>query len=227
VFDDLAPRHIDYLLAYISHVIGNALKVLQNKQPLRSALNGSPVSPHHLNHLLVKLVIKRVNLVVARNRLSRSLRVARRESVKPCDEHLLNDFCHSIDVYVHVELRLVVERARVLGNVYGMIGNALYDGRGVRDRNHKPEVACGGLPQRQYVNAHLVYLKLQLVNRVVFSDDALGYDRIALRKRANRKHNGFFCRSAHYQHAVAQQCEILFNKSIVHLLPGLEFLVSG
>jgi len=62
----------------------------------------------------------------------------------------------------------------------------------------------------------LTDFKLHLIYHVVFANDARGKFRVALDERPRAEHYRLFSRAAHDEELVAQQREIVFNKSLVH-----------
>ncbi len=176
---------------------------------------------HHEGQQLAEdLLLEGVHLGVFPAHPPGQLGVAGHEGVQALLHHPLGPIGHARQVDVGLELRLLVQLQRALGDVDGLVADALEIGDDLHGGGDEAQIAGGRLVQRQELHALLVDLDVVGVHLRVAVDDLLGQHRVALQQRGHDPADLVLDQAAHGQQGLLERVQ-LFVKVALHDGPPL------
>ncbi len=157
------------------------------------------------------LIAVAVYLIVGGKDTLCEFNVAADYGVEGVAHHLLGEFAHTRQIDVGLHARVAKDAQGALGDVDGLIADALEIVIDARDSQHEAEIDGHELVQREKLNNAIVNFHLELVDGVFFLKDALGELFIGFQNGVNGLVNGALREAAHPEQALFHFVQIFFE----------------
>src|SRR6266403_4686921 len=219
VADVLALDEVDDVFGDVGGVVADALEVLGDEDEFEGGKYHAGIAHHVGKQFTENLVAVVVHLIVGGEDALRELDVAADDGVEGIANHFLGELAHARQIDVGLDARMPEDAERALGDVDGLIADAL---KIVIDAgNGQDEAEIGGheLVEREKLNDAIVDFHLELVDGVFFVEDTLGELLIGVQNGVNGLVHGSFGEAAHPEQALFQLVEIFFEVAFHESLP--------
>ena len=180
-------------------MVGHTLQEARDQDEADGAGDRPRIGHHEREQLAEDLLLERVHGGILAADLAGQRGVAGHEGIQALLDHALGPIGHDGQVDVGLELRLVVELERALGDVHLLVADALEVGDDLHGGRDEAHVAGRRLVEGQQLHALLVDLDVVGVHPGVAVDDLLGQDAIALQQRPHHAADLVLDQPAHGQ----------------------------
>ena len=131
----------------------------------------------------------------------REFDVAANDGIEGVANHLLDEFAHAREIDVRLDARVAEDAEGALGDVDGLIADALEIVIDAGDGQDEAEIGGHKLVQGEKLHDAIVDFHLELVDGVFFFEDALGELFIGFQDSVNGLVNGALREAAHPEEA--------------------------
>ncbi len=159
-----------------------------------------------------------VHLIVGGEDFLRELDVAADDGVQSVTDHLFGKLAHARQVHVGLHARVAKNAQGSLGDVDGLVADALEIVVDARNGQHEAEIDGHKLVQGKKLNHAIVNFHLELVDGVFFREDAVGKLFVGFQNGVNRLVNGALGEAAHPEQALFQLVDVFFEVAFHSLL---------
>ncbi len=163
----------------VGAVIADAFDVLCDKQKMRAWCDVARIFHHVGQKLAEQAVVNIIHFLVAQPDFIGIFRIDRGIGVQHVLDHALDQAAHAGNIAGRAYGTGFGQRDGSLGDVGGVIADALQRGGNLEARNHVSQVLGHGLAQRQQAYRHLIHLEFQGIDPGVFVNGARRQLRIA------------------------------------------------
>src|SRR5262245_2813352 len=205
-------------LGDVRGMVGDALQEARDQDEPDRARDRLRVAHHVREQLAEDLLLDAVHLVVSGADLARQVRVPGHEGVQALLHHALGLLGHSRQVDVRLELALLVQLHRALGDVHRLVADALEVGDDLHGGGDEAEVAGGRLVEGEQLHALLVDLDVVSVHLPIAVDDVSGQRLVTLHQRPHGAADLILDQRAHGQQRLLEAVQLLVEVSL-HSLP--------
>jgi hypothetical protein len=137
--------------------------------------------------------------------------VAAHDSVESVADHLFSEFAHAGQVDIRLHARVAEDAQGALGDIDGLISDALQINVDARDGQGKTEIDGHELVQGKKLNDAVIDFQLELVDGVFFLEDALGEHFVGFEHRVDGLVNGTLGEAAHPEEPLFQLVYVFFE----------------
>jgi len=193
----------------VGGVIADPLDVLGDEQQVGRLADVVRVLHHEGQQGAEDRVVEIVDRGVAFDDPDRGLGVALDEGVEDVVNHLGGDARHFGHQRHRLDVADILQQRDALGDVFGVIANALDHARNLERGDDIAQVAGHRRAQRDQLDRAALGLDLERVELLVVLDDPLGAFQVAIDEAAHRFADGVLGQPAHLADERAQPIEIL------------------
>ena len=211
VADVLALDDVDDVLGNVGGVVADAFEVFGDEDKFECGEDDAGVTHHVGQEFAEDLVAIMVDLVVHGENLLGELDVATNDGIQGVADHFFGDFAHAREIDVGLDARVTEDADTGLGDVDGLIADALEVVVDARNREDEAEVRSHQLMEREKLDDAVVDFELQLVDLVFFVEDALGELFVGVKNGVDRLVDGALGERAHPEEPFFDDVEIFFE----------------
>ena len=161
-------------------------------------------------------ILQLIDFVIALEDIAGEGGIAAHESVERIAGHLLSDLRHLFDVDHGLERRRLDESGHVLGDVDGLVADPLEVGAHLHRRSDETQVGSHRLLQGEHLEAAVVDLDLQTIDRGIAFDDGLREFRASLHQGDDGLAGLGLDKRTHVKKAVFEGLEIALEVLAFH-----------
>src|SRR5882762_7717511 len=202
VADVLALDEVDDVFGDVGGVVADALEVFGDEDQFERGKDDAGIAHHVGKQFAKNLIAVVVHLIVGGKDTLCEFNIAADDGVEGIAHHLLGEFAHARQIYVGLHARVAKDAQGSLGDVDGLIADALEIVIDARDSQHEAEIDGHELVQGEKLNDTIVDFHLELVDGVFFLEDALGELFIGFQNGVNGLVNGALREAAHPKQAL-------------------------
>jgi len=201
VADVLALDEVDDVFGDVGGVVADALEILGDEDQFERGKNDAGIAHHVGEQFPENLVAVVVHLIVGGKDALREFDVAANDGIEGVANHLLDEFAHAREIDVRLDARVAEDAEGALGDVDGLIADALEIVIDAGDGQDEAEIGGHKLVQGEKLHDAIVDFHLELVDGVFFFEDALGELFIGFQDSVNGLVNGALREAAHPEEA--------------------------
>jgi len=172
---DFTLDEIDHVLGNIRRAVANPLHMPADGKEMERRLDQMRMRPHRFQQLVDDPPVVFVHFVVATTNLASRVHVLIHKRIERLVNHVRRPPKHPLELGRQLELRILHERNRPLGDVYRQIGNPFELGINLEHRRRAAQIHRHRLMQRENLEAFLLDLDFARVN-LLFALDHLARD---------------------------------------------------
>src|SRR5256884_3934057 len=218
--DILALDEIDDVLGDVGGVVTDALEVLGDEDQFESGKDDAGITHHVGEQFTENLVAVVVHLIVGGQDALGQFHVAADHGIESIANHLFGELAHARQIDVGLHARVSEDAQGSLGDVDGLVADALEIVIDARDRQHEAEIDGHQLVQGKKLNDAIVDFQLQLVDGVFFLEDALGEPFIGFQNGVNGLVDSALREAAHPPEALFHLVQAFFKMAFHEPLPS-------
>src|SRR5438445_2413794 len=211
VADGLALDEVDDVFGDVGGVVADALEVFGDEDQFERGKDDAGIAHHIGKQFTENLIAVAVYLIVGGEDALREFDVAANDSVEGVANHFFDQLAHTRQVDVGLDARVAKNAQGSLGDVDGLIADALEIVVDARNGQHEAEIGGHELVQREKLNDAVVDFDLELVDGVFFLEDTLGKLFIGFQNSVNGLVNGAFGEAAHPEQALFHFVQVFFE----------------
>src|ERR1700674_1635405 len=219
VADVLALDEVDDVLGDVGGVVADALEVFGNEDQFERGKDDTGIAHHVGEQFTENLVAVAVDLIVGGEDTLGEFDVAADDGIEGAANHLLDEIAHARQIDVRLHARVAKDALGSLGDVDGLIADALEIVIDARDRQHEAEIDGHELVQSEKLNDAIVNFHLELVDGVLLLEDALGELFIGFQNGVDGLVDGALREAAHPEQALFHLVQVFFEVAFHELLP--------
>jgi hypothetical protein len=193
----LALDDVDDVFGDIGGMVADALEVFGDEDELESGKDDAGIAHHVGEQLAEDLIAVVIDLIVHGEDFLGELDVAADDGVQRIADHFFGNFAHARQVDVGLHARMTQDANRSLGDVDGLVANALEVVVNARNGQNQAKVGGHQLVKREKLDNAVVDLDLQLIDGVFFVEDALGELLVGVQNGVHSLVDGAFGEAAH------------------------------
>jgi hypothetical protein len=219
VADVLALHDVDDVFGDVGGVVADALEVFGDEDQLKRGEDDAGVAHHVGEQFAEDLVAVVIDLVVHGQDFLREINIAADDGVQRIANHLFGNLAHARQVDVRLYARMAQNADGGLGDVDGLVADALEIVVDARDRENQAEIDGHQLVEREKLDDAVVDFDLQLVDGVFFIEDAFGELLVRVQDRMHGLVDGALGEAAHPQEALFELVQIFFEVAFHDVFP--------
>ena len=196
-------------LADVGRVIAHPFKVLGDEQHMGAGGDGARILHHVGQEFAEQAVVEVVDLGIAMPGFAGQLRIARHVGVERLLEDLLHQPAHPRHRAQRRDWRHLRQCDGPLGDVLGIIADALEIGGDLQRPDHGAEIGRHRLAQRQHLHGELLELVFERIDAAVFLDHDRGALDVPLDHGLDGGGDLGFAQAAHLHDDVVQLGQFL------------------
>jgi hypothetical protein len=200
-------------------VVADAFEVFGDEDEFEGGEDDAGVAHHVGEEFAENLVAVVVDLVVHGENFLGEVDVATDDGVQGVADHFFGDFAHAREIDVRFYAGMAEDADAGLGDVDGLIADALEVVVDARDSEDEAEVGGHELMEREDLNDAVVDFELKLVDLIFFVEDALGELFVGIENAVNGLMDGALGERAHPEESFFDDVEIFFEVAF-HLILG-------
>jgi hypothetical protein len=152
-----------------------------------------------------------VHLVVSGEDGLRELDIAADDGVEGVANHFFGEFAHAREIDVRLDARVTKDAQGALGDIDGLIADALEIVIDARDGENEAQIDGHELVEGEELNDAIVDFHLELVDGVFFGEDPVGKLLVGFENGVDGLVNGAFGEAAHPEQALFHFVEVFFE----------------
>ena len=203
-------RVIDHL-RNVGRMVADPLEVLGNEKKVRRLPNVVRVFHHVRQQRAENRVVEVVDRLVAFADADGGLGIPLDEGAKDVGHHVRRDPRHLRQKRERFDVACAVHLRHALGDVLGIVANALHDARDLQRRDGIAKITRHRRPERDQLDDPLFRLNLEAVDLLVALDDPKRAFVIALDEAPHRLADGFMRLLAHFADEPAEAIDVIIE----------------
>src|SRR5438445_6502711 len=211
VADGLALDEVDDVFGDVGGVVADALEVFCDEDQFEGGKDDAGIAHHVGKQFTENLIAVVVHLIVGGKDTLRELDVAANDGVEGVADHFLDELAHAGEIDVRLDARVAKDTKSALGDVDGLIADALQIIVDAGDGQDEAEIGGHELVQGEKLDDAVVNFHLKLVDGVFFLEDALGELLVGFQNGVNGLVNGALRETAHPKQALFQLVQVFFE----------------
>jgi hypothetical protein len=218
VADVLALNDVNHVFGYVRGVIADALEILGYQNQFEGGEDDAGIAHHVREELAEDLVAVVVHGIIHGQNFLCELDVAADYRVERVSYHFFGDFAHAGEIDVRFDPWVAQNSHRALGDIHGLVTNALEIVIDPGDGQDQPQIDGHQLMKSQELDYAVVDFQLKFVDGIFFVEDALGQLFIAIEDGVNRLMDGALGKTTHPKQALFQFVQVFFEVAF-HMFP--------
>jgi hypothetical protein len=211
VADVLALDEVDDVFSDVGGVVTDAFEIFGDEDQFERGKHDAGIAHHVGKQFTENLIAVVVHLIVGGEDALREFDVAADDGVEGIADHLFSEFAHAREIDVGFDARVAKDAQRALGDIDGLIADALEIVIDARNGQYEAEIDSHELMQGEELHNAIVDFHLELVDGVFFRKDALGELLVGFQDGVNGLVNGAFREAAHPEQALFHLVQIFFE----------------
>ena len=216
--DVLALDEVDDVFGDVGGVVADALEVFGDEDQFERGEDDAGIAHHVGKQFAENLIAVVVHLIVGGEDFLREFDVAADDGVEGVADHFFGKLAHAREVHVGLHARVAEDAQGALGDVDGLVADALEIVVDARNGQHEAEINGHELVEREKLDDAVVNFHLKLVDGVFFVEDALGKLLVGFQDGVNGLMDGALGEAAHPEQALFQFVQIFFEVAFHELL---------
>ncbi len=219
VADVLALDEVDDVLGDVGGVVADALEVFGDEDQFESGKDHAGIAHHVGKQFAENLVAVVVHAVIGGEDFLREVDVTANDGVESVADHFFGELAHARQVDVRLYARVAKDAQGSLGDIHGLIADALEIDVNARNGQRKTEIHGHELVQGEKLNDAIVDFQLELVDGVFFLEDAPGERLIGFQDSADGLVDGTLGEAAHPEEPLFQLVDVFFEMAFHKSFP--------
>ena len=209
--DVAAGDEVNHVFGDIDGVVADALEILGDENELERGEDDGGIFHHIGKELAEELVAQAIHLIVALHDAAGEFLVAADQGVEAIAHHAFGKLAHAREIHVGLHLRMAQHAHGGLGDIDGLVADALEIAIDARDGEEKAQVGGHGLLEREEALDAFVNFNLHFIDGVFFVEDGFGEGFFGVEDGVDGLMDGALGEAAHPEKALLQFFEIVFK----------------
>jgi hypothetical protein len=225
VTDVLALDDVDDVFGDVGGMVADAFEIFRYEDQLEGWEDHAGIAHHVGEEFAEDLVTVVIDFVVAGENFLRELDVAADHGVEGLADLFFGKFAHARKVDVGLDARVAENAQGTLGNIYGLVADALEVIVDARDGQDEAQVSGHQLVESEELHDAVVDFELQFVDGGFLFEDAASQGFVGIQDGVDGLMDGAFGEAAHPEQALFYVVEIFFKMPFHGFLPVIPQLL--
>ena len=208
---------VDDVFGDVGGVVADAFEIFGDEDEFEGGEDDAGIAHHVGEKFAEDLIAVVIDLIVHGENFLCELDVAANDGVEGVTDHFFGDFGHAREIDVGFYAWMAQDADAGLGDVDGLIADALEVVVDAGDGEDEAEVGGHQLMQREELEDAVVDFELELVDLAFFVEDALGELFVGVENAVNGLVDGPLGERAHPEEAFFDDVEVFFEVAF-HLI---------
>jgi hypothetical protein len=223
VADVLALDDIDNVFGDVGGVVADAFEIFGDQDQFEGGKDDAGIAHHVGEEFAEDLIAVVIHLIIGGQDFLGEVNVAADYSVESVADHFFGELAHAREVDVGLDARMAKDPRSGLGDVDGLVADALEVVVDAGDSEHEAEIDGHQLMKREELDDAVVNFDLQFVDGVFLIEDAPGELFISFEDGVDGLMDGTLAEAAHPEQSLFQFVQVSFEVAFHENFPSVVY----